>query len=302
MASHSRGRALVTGLRGFTGGYIASLLRKAGYEVFGLVSASPRGPHEFQVDMRNTSAVSGAVAHILPEIIIHLAAVSFVAHGDVGEIYDTNVKGVLNLVEALRKQRVPLKKLLIASSGNIYGASATTEAIDESAIPQPLNHYGISKLAAEHVARLAMDTIPTIIVRPFNYTGIGQARSFIVPKLVNAFQNGEHEIVLGNIDTVRDFSDVRWVAMVYMKLIESEISGEVLNVCSGQGVCIRDVLHKLEEIAGYQMRVKTDDKFLRARELQHLVGSPKKLEKRIKVPPRPTFTETLAWMYAACSR
>ena len=302
MAPHSRGKVLVTGLHGFTGGYIETILREAGYEVYGLVSGASRGQHEFQVDMRDPSAVAGAVAQIGADLVIHLAAVSFVAHGDVREIYDTNVKGALNLIEALQKHGQPLKKLLIASSGNIYGASAADGPVVENTIPQPLNHYAVSKLAAEHVARLAIGTIPIVIVRPFNYIGIGQSSSFVVPKLVSAFQNGEHEIVLGNIDTVRDFSDVRWIARVYLALIESEISGEVFNVCSGYGVRIRDVLHKLEEIAGYQMRVKTDDKFLRARELQHLVGLPKKLEKQIKVPLRPTLTETLAWMYATCSR
>jgi len=301
MAPHSRGKVLVTGLHGFTGGYIETILREAGYEVYGLVSGASRGQHEFQVDMRDTSAVAGAVAQIGADFAIHLAAVSFVAHGDVGEIYDTNVKGTLNLIEALQKHGQPLKKLLIASSGNIYGASAADGPVGENTIPQPLNHYAVSKLAAEHVARLAIGTIPIVIVRPFNYIGIGQSSSFVVPKLVSAFQNGEHEIVLGNIDTVRDFSDVRWIARVYLALIESEISDEVFNVCSGYGVRIRDVLYKLEEIAGYQMRIKTDDKFLRARELQHLVGSPKKLEKQIEVPLRPTLTETLTWMYAACS-
>jgi len=298
MAPHSRGKVLVTGLHGFTGGYIETILREAGYEVFGLVSGAPRGQHEFKVDMRDTLAVAGAVGQIGADFVIHLAAISFVEHGDVGEIYDTNVKGALNLIEALHKHGQSLKKLLIASSGNIYGASATDEPVDENSIPQPLNHYGVSKLAAEHIARLAFGTFPVIIVRPFNYTGIGQSSSFVVSKLVNAFQNGEREIHLGNIDTVRDFSDVRWMSKVYLALIESEISGEVFNVCSGHGVRIRDVLHKLEEIAGYQMRVQTDGKFLRAHELQHLVGSPAKLEKRIKAPPRPTLMETLAWMYA----
>lgn len=301
MAPHSKGAVLVTGLHGFTGGYIEAVLREAGYEVFGLVSGPPRGQHEYQVDIRDMPAVASMVDAIAPDYVIHLAAVSFVEHGDAGEIYDVNVKGTLNLIEALRKSRRPLRKLLVASSGNIYGASATDKPVTEDTTPRPLNHYGISKFAAELISKLASGMIPLVIARPFNYTGIGQPDNFIVPKLVTAFQNGKRDIRLGNIDAVRDFSDVRWMVRIYLSLIESGISDEAVNICSERGVRIRDVLHELEKIAGYQMRIETDETLLRAHEVQYLVGSSRKLEKLIKIPQRPTLPETLAWMYAAGS-
>jgi GDP-6-deoxy-D-talose 4-dehydrogenase len=291
-------KVLITGLHGFTGNYLETLLREAGYEIYGLVSGSPRGKHEYQVDMRDQSAVTDAVSDIDADYVIHLAAISFVAHGDIGEMYDTNVKGVLNLIEALKRHARPVKKLLIASSGNIYGAAADDKPVDEGTIPLPLNHYGVSKLAVEHIARLAYGKISTIIVRPFNYTGLGQSNSFVIPKIVSAFQHRKQDIYLGNIDVVRDFSDVRWVVKVYLALMESEISDETFNICSGQGIRICDLLYDLEDIAGYRIRILTDSNLLRIKDLPYLVGSPTKLESRIRVPPRIKLIDTLRWMYS----
>jgi len=298
MQSHSSMKVLITGLHGFTGGYLETLLRKTGYEIYGLVSGSPLRKHEYQVDMRDQSAVTDAVAEIDADYVIHLAAISFVAHGDIGEIYDTNVKGVLNLIEALYRCARPVKKLLVASSGNIYGAAAVDKPINEDTYPLPSNHYSVSKLAVEHIARLAYGKIPIIIVRPFNYIGIGQSSSFVVPKIVSALQNRIQDIYLGNIDIVRDFSDVRWVVEVYLALMESDISDETFNVCSGLGVRLRDLLHDLEDIAGYRLRIHTDSNLMRINDLPHLVGSPTKLENRIRVPPRIKLMETLKWMYS----
>lgn len=293
----TKGAVLVTGLQGFTGRYLEAVLRKAGYGVFGLVSSVPGSHDEHQVDIRDVAAVTRAVDRVAPDYIVHLAAISFVAHGDAGEIYDVNVKGTLNLIEALRQCGRPVKKLLIASSGNIYGTAATDQPVTEDVAPQPLNHYGISKLAVEHIARLVPEHIPTLIARPFNYTGIGQADSFVVPKLVTAFRNAQKTICLGDIDVVRDISDVRWIVQVYLALIESSVINETINICSGRGVRIRNVLEELQNIAGYEMNVETDEKLLRGQDIPILVGSCKKLTHLVKIPACPTLSETLAWMY-----
>lgn len=299
MASLSSGKVLVTGLQGFTGRYIEEALRSGGYAVYGLSSGKSGNFPESQVDIRDAKAVTEQVNAIAPDYVIHLAAISFVEHGDMTEIYDVNVKGTLNLVEALKNSPKPVRKLLFASSGNIYGGAASNQSLCEDTELRPLNHYSISKITAEYLVRLGAERVPFVIARPFNYTGIGQSRNFVVPKLVEAFRRRQSEILLGNIDTVRDFSDVRWVAAVYRSLIESDLSYETVNVCSGQGVRIREILAGLASLSGHEIQVRTDELLLRAQEIQSLVGSPQKLEHMITVPRRPAFTETLAWMYEA---
>jgi nucleoside-diphosphate-sugar epimerase len=289
---------LITGLRGFTGRYLQNLLLEAGYEVAGLTEGPAQAAHEYQVDVRDGGALREAVAAVRPDYAVHLAAISFVAHRDVGELYDVNIRGTLNLVEALCMLSRPLRKLLFASSGNVYGAAAGAAPIDEDVAPQPLNHYGVSKLAAEQVVRLAADVLPSVITRTFNYTGVGQAGNFIVPKLVTAFRNREPRLNLGNIDTIRDFSDVRWIAQTYLALLESDYRGTV-NVCSGRGVCVRDILEALQRLAGYQLQVDTDTSLLRNNEIPALIGSTRKLQNLVPPAPCPALAETLEWMYTA---
>ena len=297
MASPSKGTVLLTGLQGFTGGYLGAVLRSAGYRVVGIVSGEPHNPDEYRLDIRDGAAVRSVVDQVAPDYAVHLAAISFVAHGDAGEIYDVNLKGTLHLVEALAAQPKRLRKLLVASSGNIYGAAAGAAPVGEDLAPQPLNHYGVSKCAAEQAVLLQRERVPAVLARPFNYTGIGQAANFVIPKLVAAFRRGERRLKLGDIDTVRDFSDVRWMVQAYLQLLESPFHGGPVNVCSGRGTRVRDVLAALEAIAGYRMEVETDAALLRANEIPCLVGSPAKLEGLVQVPARPSFAETLEWMF-----
>lgn len=299
MASPSKGTVLVTGLQGFTGEYLGALLRRAGYRVAGIVSGTPRDADEHQLDLRDAAAVRWAVDAAAPDYAIHLAAISFVAHGDAGEIYDVNLKGTIHVVDALAAQSKPIRKLLVASSGNIYGAAAGPLPVGEDTPPQPLNHYGVSKCAAEQAVLLQRERVPAVLARPFNYTGVGQAANFVIPKLVAAFRRGERRLKLGDIDTVRDFSDVRWIAEVYLRLLESPFQGGAVNVCSGRGTRVRDVLEALERIAGYRMEVETDPALLRANEIPVLMGAPAKLESLVQVPPRPALAETLEWMFRA---
>lgn len=295
MASLSKGTVLVTGLHGFTGEYLDRLLTQAGYRVAGLVSGRPRKTDEYLVDMRDAQAVRAAVHAVQPDYAVHLAAISHVAHGDTAEIYDVNVKGTLHLTQALAAQPKPVRKLLLASSGNLYG-DIGERPIDEDTPIRPQNDYGLSKQQAEDVVRQA--GLPTVIARPFNYTGVGQNPAFVVPKLVAAFRSGERRLKVGDIDTVRDFSDVRWMVQAYLGLLESDFTGTV-NVCSGRGTRIRDVLEALEGLAGRRVETETDPAFLRSNEIRHLVGSPARLEGLLRLPPRPALLETLEWMYRA---
>ena len=189
-----------------------------------------------------------------PDYVVHLAAISFVAHGDIQEFYRVNLLGTINLLSALTEVEKPLRKILLASSANVYG-NVDVDIIDESVCPQPANHYAISKLAMEHAARLWFDTLPIIITRPFNYTGIGQAEHFLLPKIVAHFKRGEKEIELGNLEVERDFSDVRSVVRIYRQLLESAINSEIFNVCSGHGISLAKILQIMVALAGYEINV-----------------------------------------------
>ena len=194
-----------------------------------------------------------ALNTIKPEYIIHLAGISFVPHSDVRQIYDINFFGTLNILNALLDIGPKPKKIVLASSANVYG-NPPTDIIEETVCPAPINHYAISKLAMEFKARTYFDRLNILITRPFNYTGIGQGGQFLIPKIVKHFKERKQEIELGNLDVVRDFSDVRFVATVYKELMECNTSSEIVNICSGRGVSLKDILQKMSSIAQHELR------------------------------------------------
>ncbi|MGK2940801.1 MAG: NAD-dependent epimerase/dehydratase family protein [Immundisolibacter sp.] len=299
--------ALVTGACGFTGHYVTAALRTRGYRVTGLthagadVSAGADSLHDLHAcDLLDRTRLLGLIEHIQPTHVVHLAAIAFVAHGDTDAIYRTNIVGTRNLLEALAAKSAPLVSVLLASSANVYG-NIEADPIDEAVPPAPANDYAVSKLAMEFMARLWLDRLPITIVRPFNYTGVGQSQEFVLPKIVEHFVRGERSIELGNLDVARDFSDVRTVADTYCRLLESAASGETFNLCSGRAVSLRWVLDTLAEIAGYPIEVHFNPALARANEVRRLRGSDAKLRTRVGTPLRIPLEQTLGWMFEAAA-
>jgi len=292
-------RALITGLRGFTGYYMARELTAAGYQVHGTVlPGEPTGPDIFAVDLLDRASVAAAVEKVQPDVVVHLAAIAFVAHNDADQMYRVNVVGTRNLLEALAAGSHKPSSVLLASSANIYG-NARVPVIDESVAPNPANDYAVSKLAMETMARLWMDKLPIVIARPFNYTGVGQTENFLLPKIVSHFRKEARRIELGNLAIARDFSDVRMVAKSYRRLLAAAPSGEAFNVCSGQPHTLESLIDMMSEIAGYRIEVHVNPAFVRANEVLTLTGSNAKLTGVIgKIEPTPLL-ETLRWMYTA---
>ena len=291
-------KVLLTGIDGFTGKYVASELLASGYQVIGLVYSDAK---EGQVccDLTDKEAVVACLETVKPDYIIHLAALSFVGHADQKAFYDVNVFGAINLLEAAKELKLPLKKVILASSANIYGSPIGLEKIPESTPPSPVNHYAMSKLAMEHMTKLWFDEFPMVITRPFNYTGPGQAEHFLIPKIVSHFKLNSKTIELGNTDVSRDFSDVRDIAKAYVHLLASNVKSEMINLCSGNVHSLNDLILKMEDIAGYKIEIKVNPDFVRANEIKVLGGDNKKLKELTSFTPTISIDKTLFDMYHA---
>ena len=302
LVQHGEGegkRALITGLRGFTGYYMARELAEAGYRVFGTVLPGEQcGPDIFEVDLCERAAVAAVVEQVQPDVVVHLAGIAFVAHADTALMYRVNVVGTRNLLEALAGARHQASAVLLASSANIYG-NADVARIDENVAPAPANDYAVSKLAMEYMARLWMDKLPIIIARPFNYSGRGQTENFLIAKIVAHFRRGERKIELGNLAIARDFSDVRVVARTYRRLLAASPAGQAFNICSGQSHSIGDVIGTVEQIAGYHIEVAVNPAFVRANDVLTLAGNNDKLASVVGALEPTPLAETLRWMYQA---
>jgi nucleoside-diphosphate-sugar epimerase len=292
-------RVLVTGLEGFTGRYVGAELRHAGYEVFGL-SSNADGDTDDLVDLLDAKALELIVEKIRPQAVIHLAAIAFVAHGDVDAIYRTNIMGTRNLLSALANLPECPSRVLLASSANVYGNAAACEGpLDELSVLAPTNDYAVSKLAMEYMARTWVERLPVLFSRPFNYTGVGQSPQFLIPKIVDHFRRGDRHIELGNLDVWREFTDVRAVAWAYRRLLETDSDVDTFNICTGITYSLREVIAMMQEIAGYSIEVSVTPAFVRSNEVQRLQGSAKRLQARIGTLPSYSLRETLGWMYQA---
>ncbi|MBP1475465.1 GDP-mannose 4,6-dehydratase [Frateuria sp. MAH-13] len=291
-------RALLTGRSGFTGRYVTCELEQAGYEVFGLSNHGEGGAlGSIRADLLDREAMRLAVEAVRPDVVLHLAAIAFVAHGDVDEMYRVNVVGTRNLLEALAASSKKPEVVILASSANIYG-NAKVEPITEDTPPAPANDYAVSKLAMEYMARLWMDKLPIVITRPFNYTGVGQSEQFLIPKIVAHFKRRDQTIELGNTDVIRDFSDVRDVARSYRRIAEKKPVGQIFNLCGGVGHSLDDVIAMMVDIAGYQITKQINPAFVRANEVHRLVGSNSRFRSAMNLQTTIPLNETLAWMYS----
>lgn len=288
-------RALITGYRGFTGQYMAAELEAHGYEVFGLGSQPGDEANYRQVDLLDVEGLHSVIAELQPEVVVHLAALAFVGHGDANAFYQVNLIGTRNLLEALAASGKSLDAVLLASSANVYGNNSTV-MLSEVTPPAPANDYAVSKLAMELMAGLWFDRLPIVVVRPFNYTGVGQTDNFLLPKIVAHFRRKAEKIELGNLDVWRDFSDVRAVVQAYRGLIEALPIGQTFNVCSGRTHSLREALTLCSAITGHELQVDVNPAFVRANEVKTLCGDASRLQALLPKWYTPTLSETLNWM------
>lgn len=277
-------RTLVTGLNGFTGRYIQLELEAHGHTVVGLNS-----------DLTDPDAVSKEITQVQPEMVLHLAGIAFVGHGNANAFYDVNLIGTHNLLAALAENAPNVVSILLASSANIYGNS-TEELISEDTTPNPANDYAVSKLSMESMASLWSEKLPLFIVRPFNYTGVGQDDKFLIPKIVSHFKDKKQVIELGNLDVWREFGDVRSVANIYRKLIECCPIGKTINICTSQTYSLREVISLCEGITGHDIEIEVNPEFVRENEVKVLTGDNNLLKKTIGNWKKYALEDTLRWM------
>lgn len=292
---------LVTGLSGFTGYHVGHALKSAGFEITGTGRLAYETGHFGPIEvapLEDRAGLEALIARVKPDYVIHLAGQAFVAHDDVADIYQSNVVGTRNLLASLAGAKKTPRKVVLASSANIYGATDAGGVSEDSPL-RPANDYAVSKLAMEHAARLWMDKLPIVITRPFNYTGVGQDTKFLVPKIVSHFREGARSIEMGNTYVIRDFSDVRMVSEVYVRLLTSSAVGRAFNICSGTGHSLMNIIEMMQHIAGYQIKVSVNPAFVREGEIEKLIGDPTRLEGAIGALPRYTLADTLRWMYEA---
>lgn len=291
-------RVLITGITGFTGAHVREEFVSNGWRVFGLSRKSNDLKDCVRIDLLDPASLNEAVAQIQPQAVVHLAGISSPAHSQPIDFYNTHVQGTLNLLNALVACGGSLQKVLLASTANVYGDSVSG-VFSESAPLKPFNDYGVSKLAMEYMSWLWRERLPIVIARPFNYSGVGQAKNFLLPKIVEHLKSGEARIELGNLHVRRDYSDVRNVARAYRLLVEAVNAKGAVNVCSGTAFSVRELVDLASKVAGRSLDVVVDPHLVREEDVDLLCGDHKKLEDLVGPIAWIPMQDTIRWMLAA---
>lgn len=285
-------RVLITGVTGFAGRHLASLCRENGAEVHGLIGAelgevAPEGVVGHDAHLRLVDSVRRVLTEAAPDRVFHLAGASSVGQsfGAPQMTWDVNLGGTLSVLEALRLEGSTAPCVAVTSA-EVYGRVAPEDLpVTEDTAMTPTSPYGASKAAAD----LAIDSyraafgLPVTRVRAFNHLGPGQDPRFVVPTVAVQIAEAEARddeavtVQLGNIDTRRDFSDVRDVVRAYWAIAESGDPAVPYLVCSGRSVSIREIVDAMAGMARCRVDVRSDPTRRREGELPDLYGSPARL-------------------------
>jgi GDP-4-dehydro-6-deoxy-D-mannose reductase len=236
----------------------------------------------YGMDLRDPDSVGQAVIDSRPAALLHLAGQSSAARsfGDPVGTFQVNALGSWHLLEAVRAH-APGARIVVVTSSDLYGPQPENTRTHESTLPRPVSPYGLSKAAADLFADVAASRgkLDVLRARAFGHTGPGQEPQFAVPAFARqlaAIERGEAEPVLkvGNLDVVRDLTDVRDVVNAYVALLERGQSGHAYNVCRGEGVRMTDVVRRMCESVRVPVRVEPDPERMRPADVPWLVGDP----------------------------
>ncbi len=306
-------RALITGITGFAGSHLAEYLlaEHPDVEVSGLYRWRSRMENIEHVrsrvrllecDLRDLSSVKAALEKARPDAIFHLAAQSFVPSSWTApnETLTTNVSGQTNLFEAIRALGLD-PVVQIACSSEEYGLVLPDEVpIKETNPLRPLSPYAVSKVAQDYLAYQYFMSygLKAIRTRGFNHTGPRRGQVFVTSNFcsqVAAIELGLQEPVIrvGNLDAIRDFTDVRDMVRAYWLAVTKGKPGEVYNIASGHGIAIREVLDKIIRMAEVEVRIETDPDRLRPSDVEILIGDSSKFRADTGWEPRIPFDQTV---------
>ena len=301
-------KILVTGAGGFIGRHVTEILGKLGHDVMAMTRrefaewASLKNVRPFSVSLLDKEGLENIIHTFLPDIVIHLAAIASPTHNDIMEIFQTNVKGSENLLEGLRKHCPAGTRVVLTSTAGVYG-NAPLKNIPENTPYSPMNYYGLSKVTMELLAK-RYGEFDIRILRPFNIIGVGQKENFLIPKLVRAFASRQPVLKVGNLETVRDYTDVLFGSEVFVQMaLRDDCADKILNLCSGYGTAGGQIVEYLRQITGYSPEIVVDKSFIRRGGIMRLVGDSSRLKAFMNNGSKPLkVKDILAQMVTAFER
>lgn len=271
---------VVIGAKGFVGSFLLPLLVKEN-----LPTQSP------DIDIRDFSQVRSffkETKHIDSVVLLAGVSVPNDANRDLGNLFNVNTAGVLNICQAL-KETHPGVHLIFTSTALVYKVNEKTNFLSETSEILPQNDYALSKLLAEDIIKRFTQINPLLkatILRVFNHTHIQQTGNLFTPSIVRQILAAKNlgqknvKLILGNVQLTRDFSPVQNLAHSITYLIKNDdilASLDYFNICSGKGTKLENLVRNLAHHFNVEVEIETDPKFIRQGEPESIVGDNSKL-------------------------
>lgn len=308
-------KVLITGITGMIGQHFANSFEEDGYEVYGIArfSASSRNeaiqnPSVIRCDILERDALMRHINRIKPDIIIHMAAQAFN-----GASWDyeytthmTNYQGTLNVLYCARELADTKEvKVLLACSSAEYGDIQPEDCpLVEERLLKPHTPYGVSKAGVEMLGYqyFANYGLQVYLPRMFIHVGTGHPPATAIQNFARQLaliKAGKipSEIHVGNLESARDFIDVRDGVAAMRLLLDKGKPGEPINICTGKAYKISEILNMLIEISGTNAKVIHDDNLLRAADEPLLLGDNSKIT-QLGFAPKYQMTDTLEAVFA----
>ena len=302
-------RALITGITGFAGGFLAQMLIEQGCTVYGVSRWRRHGLEHlnkdislFTTDLRDPTVVDDLLNDIRPDVIYHLAGQAFVptAWADPWATMENNIRPQLNILQAMVKKKSKARVLIVASN-QVYGKIEKEDLpINEDTAFRPDNPYGVSKVAQDMLGlqyHLSHD-LDIIRARSFNHIGPRQNDSFVAASFARQIAEIEAGLIepvlnVGNLQAERDFTDVRDVVRAYALLVEHGDSGEAYNIGTGQAYAIQYLLDVLLSYSQADISIQQEAERLRPSDVSVIYADNHKLRSKTGWEPVFSLEESL---------
>lgn len=296
-------KIFITGITGFAGSFLGEALLGKGHEISGTylsdqslsnIETIKDGVHLEKVNLLDEQAVKSIISGINPDAIFHLAALTSPTQSfsDPKEFFHNNIDAQLNILETVRNNNVS-SRVFVISSSEMYGNVLPEDLpIDEDTPLRPGSPYAVSKIAQDYLAdqyarSYNMDIVK---IRPFNHIGPRQSPAFVVSsfaKQIAEIEAGkkENKLIVGNLSSARDFTDVRDMVKAYSLLLEKGISGEAYNIGSGKSYKISDILERLLALSTIPIDYEVDLSLMRPSDTPNIYCDRRKISKLTEWEP-----------------
>ena len=301
-------KLLITGAAGFVAGYFIEFLKEneIEYDILGLdivdkLSCDYPSYKYKRINLQDKELIKEVIENFKPDYILHLASISSVSESwsYPVESFVNNTNIFLNIIESIRELQLSTRILSVGSSEEYGNYPSDKMPLKEDYELKPCNPYSVARVSQEMLSKLYADNygLNIIMTRSFNHSGPRQNDKCVIPscvkQLLNAKTTGTLRIDVGNVEIVRDFLDVRDVVEAYHKiLIEGKI-GEIYNVCSGNGIKLKEIINMVAEQLSITPEIYVDKNRLRPTDNLIIVGDNTKLKSELNWQPKHSLVQTL---------